>query len=155
LESEVHKIGHETFGVDRNEEARRLNELAFPGPTFLAADIFEFLGSRRFDGGVFATINTATYFLPAFLNRLYGQVRDQGFRYVVVWEPSPVSRITARWYPYSTNEQPPWVARGPMLLNNYPALLKRAGFKVIRQSIENPPHPHPDFRSAFFLAERE
>jgi hypothetical protein len=153
LESEVHKTGHEAFGVDRSPDTKVLNDKEFPGPKFIAADIFEFLERDRFDGGLLSHINTGTYFLPPFLTKLYENAAAKGFRYIAIWEPSPVSRVTSRYYDYSETEQPPVVARGPMLLNNYPALLKRAGFKTIQKQIIRPPHPHRDFRSIFILAE--
>jgi hypothetical protein len=154
LESEVQRLGHDAYGVDRAEETRELNAREFPGPKFIAADIFEFLKQNRFDDGLFCHINTGTYFLPAFLTKLYEMTAQRGFRYIAVWEPSPVSRVTGRYYHYTEDEQPPAVARGPMLLNNYPALLKRAGYKTIHKEILRPPHRHADFRSVFVLAER-
>jgi hypothetical protein len=154
LESEVKLLGHDAYGVDRGEETRKLNSLEFPGPKFIAADIFDFMTQQRFDGGLFCHINTGTYFLPTFLIKLYETAAAQGFRYIAIWEPSPVSRVTGRYYNYIEAEQPPQVARGPMLLNNYPNLLSRAGYSVLRQEIIKPPHPDPDFRSAFFCAKR-
>jgi hypothetical protein len=154
LESRVHALGKTVYGVDRATESKALNETEFPGPRFVASDIVDFLQTQKLDSFLFSHINTGTYFLPAFLVSLYKLAHEKGARFIAIYEPSGVSRATGSYYNYSEDPQPSRVFRGVMLLNNYPNLLKQAGFRVVRSEILRPPHPHRDFRSAFFLAER-
>jgi SAM-dependent methyltransferase len=146
-------------GIDRSETAMELNRAEFPPPNLefvTAADIFDLIRDdpRMFHGAIFVHVNTAGYFLPRFLERLYGAVHAAGAAFVVGWEPAGLSRQTNAYYRYSFEPQDSVVFRGPMLIHNYPHLLRKAGFDVVRAELAQPPHPHPDFRSITFTAQR-
>ena len=73
---------------------------------------------------------------------------------MVLFEPSGVSRQTGDYFRYSMKVKESLVFRGPMLLHNYPNLLKEAGYEVIDGGVYAPPHAHKDFRSVGFTARR-
>ena len=158
-----HKIaaqypGVRVWGIDRSPRAMRRNaeELSLANCMFLASDIFDFTTSHpeALESAVFCHINVGVYFLPAFLTKLYCSVRDAGASYVVLLEPSGISRQTHSYYRYSFEPQDSVVFRGVMLLNNYPALLRDCDFEITRAELLRPPHPHWDFRSVAFVAKR-
>ncbi|MCX7312141.1 MAG: hypothetical protein NTV56_10540, partial [Alphaproteobacteria bacterium] len=154
LENELHKVGFAATGVDRSQGTAALNRAEFPGPTFAASDILDFLPGCDLAGRCFAHLNTGTLVLPNVLAESYRLAHAAGARYVLIFEPNGGSRITGRYFPYSTEPRQSVVFRDGMLLHNYPALLRGAGFRVIRQEVLHPLHPHRDYRSIFFLAER-
>ena len=138
------------IGIDRSEEAMRRNRAEFPNNEFVVGDVFECLSSHKIDA--FCHINVGTYFLPTFIAKLYAAARDSGAEYLIAFEPSGISRQTNRYYNYTTEPQDSVVFRGPMLLNNYPQLMKDAGYSLVHSAILKPPHPHADYRSACFIA---
>jgi len=155
LDHELHKAGKEVWSVDRSAETKRLNENKFPGPHFVASDIRDFLKAHSFSDAAFVHINTGTFLLPQALTDIYRAALAAGCRYVLLFEPSCVSRITGRYFPYdASRDEPSIVLRGTMLAHNYPRLLSGAGFATRRLDTLRPPHPHRDFRSIFLLAER-
>ncbi len=137
------------IGLDRSDEAMRKNRHLFPKATFIAGDMFDILGKTKIDA--FCHINIGVYFLPKKIARIYAAARLAGATNIICFEPSGVSRQTGRYYEYSDSQQDPAVFRGPMLLNNYPHIMREAGFSVIHSDILHPPHPQPDFRSACFV----
>jgi SAM-dependent methyltransferase len=140
------------YGVDRSEEAMRLNRAEFPNAYFCAKDIFDFLAQRQVDA--LCHINIGVYFLPTFIAKLYAAAQAAGVRYIVAWEPSGISRQTNRYFGYSEEPRESVVFRGPMILNNYPNLMKQAGYSIVHAKALKPPHPEPDFRSVCFIASR-
>jgi hypothetical protein len=146
-------------GIDRSETAMVWNRRDFPMPNIefvVAKDIFDVIRDdpKIFHDAVFVHVNTAGYFLPGFLERLYEAVHAAGAAFVVGWEPAGLSRQTNAYYRYSFEPQDSVVFRGPMLIHNYPYLLRKAGFDTVRAELAVPPHPHPDFRSISWTARR-
>lgn len=160
LESEIVREAPRirVWGLDRSPRAIELNkqEFNFPNLDFVAADVFDFITDHphALRSSVFCHVNIGVYFLPAFLLKLYALVRDAGARYIVCFEPSGLSRQLHSYYRYSLSPQESVVFRGPMLIHNYPYLLKSCGFDLIRAELVTPPHPHRDFRSVCFTAGR-
>lgn len=142
---------HKPVGIDRSEKAMALNREEFPHAQFVAGDVFDYLRSNRIDA--FCHVNACTYFMPKFISRLYAAAREAGAKWIIAWEPSGISRQTNRYYTYDTEDRPPVVFRGPMLLNNYPRLMQDAGYALVHHEILKPPHPHRDFRSACFIGQ--
>jgi SAM-dependent methyltransferase len=138
-------------GIDRSETAMRRNRQKFKAD-FIAGDIFDHLATARVDA--LCHINVGTYFLPRFISKIYGAATAAGAQYIIAFEPSGRSRQTGQYFDYSTEPRETVVFRGPMLLNNYPALMREAGFSVLHSDILRPPHPNRDFRSFCAIAKR-
>lgn len=139
---------YDMIGIDRSETAMRRNREKFTG-AFVACDVFDFFAKNRIDA--FCHINTATYFLPGFISKLYAAAINAGASYLIAFEPSGKSRQTGRYFDYSYEPRETVVFRGPMLLNNYPGLMRDAGFGIVHSAVLRPPHPQLDFRSACFV----
>jgi hypothetical protein len=156
LEDELGKAKIESHGVDRSPDTKTLNEQRFPNAKFYAADIFEYLEQHRqlTQGAMLAHINTGVYFLPKFLTKLYETAYRGGIESVLVWEPWGRSRIDLDYQTLDPDKDTaPKVYRGVMILHNYARLLKLAGYgNIVRREVVRPPHPHPDYRSAFLVA---
>lgn len=160
LESEIMREAPRirVWGLDRSPRAIELNKQEFnlPNLDFVATDVFDFIADHphALKNSVFCHVNIGVYFLPTFLLKLYALVRDAGARYIVCFEPSGLSRQLHAYYAYSMEPKESVVFRGPMLIHNYPYLLKTSGFDVISAELASPPHPHKDFRSVRFTAKR-
>lgn len=146
------------YGIDRCERAMELNrkELPIDNLEFISGD-FDSITKQRpetLDHAIVCHVNFGCYFLPKGLADIYQKSFDGGATNIVVFEPSGISRHMHKYYHYTLDQQDPWVFRGPMLLNNYPALLNESGFNIVYSQKLKPPHPHPDFRSVCFVAER-
>lgn len=159
LENELAQAGIESHGIDRSEETKKLNEQEFSFGKYHAGDIFSFLeqNPELTRGAMLATINTAVYFLPKFLTRLFDTAYRAGVESILLWEPWGRSRIDGKYQTIDPAvDLPPKIFRGPMLMHNYARLLKLSGYgDIVHNEIVKPPHPHPDFRSAFLIANRQ
>lgn len=145
------------WGIDRRDVTANLNKNHFkekPNLHFEAwNDIFDFISSSpAMENSVFIHINTGTYFLPKFLEKLYAVLKEKGCRHIVLFEPSGISRQTGRYFEYSLEERQSVVFRGGMLLNNYPNILSKCGYDIARGGVLSVPHPHPDWRSLHLTA---
>ncbi len=158
MESEIAKAfpGVTVWGLDRRDVTRDLNRAEFSAPNLRFEAVPDIFGwTAGLDRALFCHANIGTYFLPAFLAKLYRHVAAAGATVVVLLEPSGRSRQTHRYFDYSTEPRATVVFRGArMLLNNYPALLAKAGFKTASMNILRPPHPDPDFRSIAISAKK-
>ncbi len=147
------------WGVDRSELGMRFNrdEFRLSNCNFVASDILEFIDDNQgaLKGGILCHCNIGVYFLPTFMKKLYEAAFSGGALYVVLFEPSGVSRQTGDYYRYSREVNESVVFRGPMLLHNYPNLLEEAGYEVIDGALYAPPHRHRDFRSVRFTGRRK
>jgi len=147
------------WGVDRRGLAMSLNrrEFRLSNCNFVASDILEFINGNQnaLNAGILCHVNIGTYFLPTFMKKLYEAAFAGGALYVVLFEPSGVSRQTGDYYRYSREVNESVVFRGPMLLHNYANLLEEAGYEVIDGVLYAPPHPHRDFRSVRFTGRRK
>ena len=152
LEGEL-SSDYRAVGIDRSTTAAERNREAFPKARFVAGDVFHSLRGEKID--VFCHINAGTYFLPRFISRLYAAAAEAGARYLVAFEPSGRSRQTGEHFEYSTEPRDSVVFRGPMLLNNYPQLMRAAGFEIAHEAVLHPPHPQKDFRSVCFMSARD
>lgn len=146
------------WGIDRSESAMQSNRKEFGSANcnFIASDIFNFIAGQKHAliDSVFCHINIGVYFLPTFIKQLYNAIYAAGGRYIVAFEPSGLSRETNDYYRYSLEASDSVVFRGPMLLNNYPNILRESGFELVSAKIMQPPHPQPDFRSICLVSRR-
>lgn len=152
------KYPHIQFiGIDRSKFTKFFNDEQFSHLKNLesvAGDIFEFLRSRRFDGGIFFHARTMLILPPSFIKKLYQAVREAGFRYIVGMEQSGISRDTWKPYKLSEKEQSSQLYRHFMYIHNYPWFLKNAGFTPIKAEFFKTHHPHPDYRILSFVSKR-
>ena len=147
------------WGLDRSKRTMNLNRREFRSGncSFGAGDIHEFIEGNHsaLEKSIFCHVNVGVYFLPEFMKQSYHAVFRAGALYVVLFEPSGLSRQTGDFYRYSMEVRDSVVFRGPMILHNYPNLLRKSGYEVIKASLHAPPHPHKDFRSVEFTARRK
>jgi hypothetical protein len=145
-------------GIDRSQVAMNLNreEFCFSNIDFVADDFRLFFERHPevFSDSIVCHLNFGVYFLPNLLADLYRKAYVGGAKYILVFEPSGISRQTHKHFCYDLNKKNPVVFRGPMLLNNYPAIFDDAGFRTIFSAQLRPPHPHRDFRSVCFIGEK-
>jgi len=134
LENEIalNSTSIRVYGIDRSEEALALNRAEFPigNLKFISGD-FDSIIQRSPEilrNSVVCHVNFGVYFLPEFLMGIYRAAFDGGALNIVIFEPSGISRQWHQYYPYSMKKRDPWIFRGPMLLNNYPAILDESGF---------------------------
>lgn len=146
----LHKQGETAYGVDRSVEVQHLNQAKFPGASFIASDIQDFLKSTNLAGGTLFHVKTGIFVLPHTLEAVYRLARASGVRAVALFEANGISRVSGRYFKAGDTT----IFRGSMLLHDYPALLAKAGFQVTKRAVLKPPHPESDFRSLFILAER-
>lgn len=161
LESEIARSTStvKVYGIDRSEEAMEQNrgEFSIDNLEFIAGD-FHSVVQRRPEilrNAIVCHVNFGVYFLPKFLLSIYQAAFEGGAESIVLFEPSGISRQMHRHYTYSLAMKDSWVFRGPMLLNNYPALLDTSGFSIVYADQLKPPHPNSDFRSVCFVATRK
>lgn len=145
------------LGLDRAQITKLYNDFTLSGQPnleFVAADVFAYLASKRFDGGIFFHVRTLSLLHPSFIEKLYKAARAAGFKHVFGLEQKGISRDTWEDYRFSDEPRPSVQYRGPMYVHNYPGLLKAAGFAVKSIELNKTPHPHPDYRLLSFVASR-
>ncbi len=146
------------LGIDRSKFTKLFNEIHFShfkNIEFIAEDIFSFLKSRRFDGGVFFHTRTLLLLSKSFIEELYRAVADAGFKYIVGMEQVGISRQTLKPYQFSEDDKESVVFRSFMFIHNYPGILKKSGFQISKIELVKTDHPHEDFRMLSFTASRE
>ena len=121
---------------------------------FIADDVFQSLKKNKFDDGLFFHVRTLVLLPKVFIERLYEAVAQAKFQYIVCVEQIGISRQTLQAYQFSEEDQPSVAYRDMMYIHNYPALLKRAGFSVVRSEIVKTDHPHEDFHLLSITAKR-
>ncbi len=159
LENEIAEFNPDckVFGFDRRKVTKDLNDSVFKKENLefvFDMDIHDYVNKNqdKLKDSIFIHSNIGVYFLPKFLDKLYALLFEYGVKYIVIWEPSGISRVTNNYYQYSTKEQNPEIFRSVMVLNNYPNLLFKNNFECIKGKIERPPHGHSDFRSLHLIS---
>ena len=145
-------------GIDRSKLTKAFNEINYPqkeNVELIAGDIFELLGNRRFDGGMFFHMRTLTFLPKGFVNKLYSAANNANFKYLIGFEPLGISRQTKKAYQFSLIDQQSVAYRGHAFIHNYPELAQRAGYSFIESGLIKTGHAHEDYRIIYFIAKRD
>ncbi|MFH1791502.1 MAG: hypothetical protein ABH885_05935 [Candidatus Omnitrophota bacterium] len=145
------------IGVDRSSFTQLFNDKFFgniPNLKMHMGDIMEYLKNNRFDGGVFFHVRTVTLLPVDFIKKLYGAVKQAGFKYIVGMEQMGISRQIFRPYVFSEEPKPSVAYRSQMHIHNYPAILKEVGYPVQDIELLKTNHPHADYRIISFIGKR-
>jgi len=136
-------------GIDRSSITKFFNEQFFslPNLSFLSGDIFDNL-----TGQILIHTRILVCLTTDFAERLYKQSHLQGIKYIVGVEQCGLSWETGKHYPFSIDEQESVVFRGFMFIHNYPGILKKCGYELIKSEIIKTNHPDPNFRLISFVA---
>jgi len=120
---------------DRQHLIKSLNESAYSAPNlaFFDGEPLDFLRARvRRGETLLYHARTGTLLYPAFLSRFYEACCRVGVSDIVLFEPCSLSRDLLRFQDYEDMAELSIARRGPMLLHNYPRLLKEAGYDVLK-----------------------
>jgi hypothetical protein len=142
-------------GVDRSLLTKRYNEFIFgtsSNLSFEATDIRSFLSKEKAKNGIFFHARTATYVAKPILEDIYASARENGYRFIVGFEPFGISRITARPYDFSTSDQDSVAYLHDMIIHNYPAILDKHGYQLVHVNVLQTQHHHTDLRQLEFVA---
>lgn len=146
------------IGIDRSKFTKLLNESDFSSKKnmeFVADDVMAFLANKDFKNGIFFHTRTCNLLPKFFIELLYKEVAQAGFSQIVCIEQVGISRQTGVPYKFSNNDQPSVAFRWGMYIHNYPALLAKAGYTVIRAELLKTDHPHSDYRLLSITASRD
>lgn len=146
------------IGLDRSELTKTFNKNCFStiqNLSFVAGDVIDYLENNRFNGGIFYTSRILCFLPKSFNQRLYNAVAKAGFKYIVGFEQTGISRQTMKPFEFSENETPSVVYRGLMYIHNYPELIVKAMFRVTKIELIKTNHPHKDIRLIHFVGIRE
>ncbi|MES1978134.1 MAG: hypothetical protein V4451_08865 [Pseudomonadota bacterium] len=142
------------IGCDRSELTMAINRVDFgkiPNLVLHGGDVFECL-EQYGPIDVLFHMRTACLLPADFMNELYAKARAKGARYVVLAEQMGLSWETDAGYEFSEDEQKSVLLRWKMWIHNYPALLKKAGFKVESSETFGTKHANPNLKFLLIVA---
>lgn len=148
----------EFTGVDRSPLTKLLNDFEFGSLSnmrFVTGDVLEHLASEPYPGGVFFHSRTAVVMSRPVLETIYQGVRNAGFEYIVGFEQFGLSRETLTPFVFDLLAKESVPFRAFMYIHNYPALLKAAGFSLVRAEVFKTDHIDQDYRVLAFVARRD
>ena len=143
------------IGCDRSELTMAINRVDFghvPNLVLHGGDVFECL-EKYTPIDVLFHMRTACLLPADFLDQLYAKARACGARYIVLAEQIGLSWETDAGYVFSDQQQDSILLRWKMMIHNYPALLKKAGFKVAHSESFGTRHANPNLKLLLIVAE--
>ncbi len=143
------------IGCDRSELTMAINRVDFgnvPNLVLHGGDVFDCLEQYK-PIDVLFHMRTACLLPSDFLDQLYARARACGARYVVMAEQIGLSWETDAGYEFSDQQQDSILLRWKMLIHNYPALLKKAGFRVTQSESFGTKHANPNLKLLLIVAE--
>jgi len=143
------------IGCDRSELTMAINRVDFgnvPNLVLHGGDVFDCLEQYK-PIDVLFHMRTACLLPSDFLDQLYARARASGARYVVMAEQIGLSWETDAGYEFSDQHQDSILLRWKMLIHNYPALLKKAGFRVTHSESFGTKHANPNLKLLLIVAE--
>lgn len=143
------------IGCDRSELTMAINRVDFghiPNLVLHGGDIFECMDQQG-PIDVLFHMRTACLLPADFLDQLYAKARSSGARYVLLAEQIGLSWETDSGYEFSDQQKDSTLLRWKMLIHNYPALLKKAGFKVAHSEFFGTKHANPNLKLLLIVAE--
>jgi hypothetical protein len=123
-------------GIDRQLLIKELNDYMYrvPNLAFHADDIRDYipkLGGRS-RNAMMMHARTATFCYPEYLRRLYGACAGAGVRNVVLFEGNSLCQHNFEFYDFDNMPADTVPTRVPLMLHNYPKLLREAGYDVLK-----------------------
>lgn len=146
----------EFHGIDMAAPIQILNTNAFQARNikFHTGQIQLFLKDQREPFDLVIHTRTATLLQPVVLEQLYSLLSKRGVRYVLLQEPVGYSERLRRFYNFS-KDQESTLYDGNMLIHNYPLMLEKQHYKLLRSMLVKAPHPRrPDMHFIQILAGR-
>ena len=102
--------------------------------------------------GILFHARTATYVARQILEEVYDVALQNGYHTIVGFEPFGMSRMTGKPYEFSTTEKESIAYLWGMIIHNYPAILRSAGYELVHLNVLKIDHPHEDLRQLEFVA---
>jgi hypothetical protein len=147
----------EFHGIDRSPLTKILNEFEFgqrPNLKFIVGDVMPHLEHMDYDASVFFHSRTALVLSRPVLEELYRRVFKAGFRYIVGFEQFGLSRETLKPFVFDLDVRDSVPFRAFMFIHNYPAILRDAGYTMVRAEVFKTDHGDKDYRFLYFLGKR-
>jgi len=145
------------LGIERTEVIPLLNNHFFENQKnmeSISGDLFDFLKKNALPDSLFFHARTMTLLSRTFVERAYAAAADAGCNFIFGNEQIGVSRMSGQSFQFSFNDKPSEIYRKRMFMHNYPAILKRAGYKLIYIEALKTGHPDPDYRILSFVGKR-
>jgi len=146
------------YGVDRSKVTKELNEenYAKENISFYNMDICDFLKKYgdEISNGILVHQRVGAVLYPEKLRMLYKACYENNINTILCLEPIGYSRPMQEFYKFSFEPKDSIVFRAPLLMHNYPNLLKEAGYRCDVVDALSYQHPHEDIKILEIVATR-
>jgi hypothetical protein len=143
-------------GVDRSKVAQRLNQESFAisNLNFYAQDILNFLDNelKSPETTLFVHQRTFAFLYPELARQVYQKCHHLGVKQILCIEPIGYCHSINRFYEFSVEDRPSEVLRYPLIVHNYPFLLKSCGYIPETLDALEYPHVYDDMRALRIVA---